>query len=107
MNKYLYLALISILFISGCTWVHLTSEGELVQKVTAADVEECKRIGDATVSVKDTIAGISRSSKKMAEELLLLGQNAASEMGGDTIVQASDIKDGEQTFNVYKCRFNL
>ena len=106
MSKYLCLLVISVFFVSGCTWVHLTSEGELVQNVTAADVEECKRIGDATVSVKDTIAGISRSSKKMAEELLILGQNAASEMGGDSIVQASDIKDGEQTFSVYKCRFN-
>ena len=104
MNKYLFLVLISIFFIAGCTWVHLTSEGELVQKVTASDVEECKRIGEATVSVKDTIAGISRSSEKMAEELLILGQNAASEMGGDTIVQVSEVQDGEQTFNVYKCR---
>ena len=104
MNKYLFLALISIFFIAGCTWVHLTSEGELVQKVTASDVDECKKIGEATVSVKNTIAGISRSSEKMAEELLILGQNAASEMGGDTIVQVSEVQKGEQTFNVYKCR---
>jgi len=104
MIKYLFISIITVLLITGCTWLHLTSEGELVQKVTAADVEECKRIGEATVSVKDTIVGISRSSAKMAEELLILGQNAASEMGGDTIVQASDIEGGEQTFNVYKCR---
>ena len=104
MNRYLLLALISILFISGCTWVHLTSEGELVQKVTASDVEECKRIGEATVSVKAKVAGINRSSEKIAGELLILGQNAASEMDGDTIVPVSDIKEGEQTFNVYRCR---
>jgi len=104
MNKYLLLALIPIFFISSCTWVHLTSEGELVQEVTAADAEECKRIGEATVSVKAKVAGINRSSKKVAGELFILGQNAASEMGGDTIVPASDIKDGEQTFNVYRCR---
>jgi hypothetical protein len=104
MNKYLFLLMIGVFLVSGCTWVHLTSEGELVQKVTASDVEECKRIGEATVSVKDTIAGISRSNEKMAAELLILGQNAASEMGGDTIVQVSEVQDGEQTFNVYKCR---
>ena len=104
MNKYLLLALISVFLVTGCTWVHLTSEGELVQKVTAADVEECKRIGEATVSVKAKVAGINRSSKKVAGELFILGQNAASEMGGDTIVPVSDIKDGEQTFNVYRCR---
>ena len=104
MSKYLCLLVISVFFVSGCTWVHLTSEGELVQKVMASDVEECKRIGETTVSVKDTIAGISRSSEKMAAELLILGQNAASEMGGDTIVQVSEVQDGEQTFKVYKCR---
>ena len=106
MVKYLLLFCISLFLITGCTWVHLTSEGELVQKVESADVEECKRIGEATVSVKDKIAGIGRSNTKVADELLILGQNAASEMGSDTIVQASDMKDGEQSFNVYKCRFN-
>ena len=104
MYKYLLLIMISTALVSGCTWVHLTSEGELVQKVTASDVEECKRVGEASVSVKDTIAGISRSREKMADELLILGQNAASEMGGDTIVQVSEVQNGEQTFKVYKCR---
>ncbi len=104
MNKYLLLALISVFWITGCSWVHLTSEGELVQKVTASDVEECKRIGEATVSVKAKVAGINRSSKKVAGELFILGQNAASEMGGDTIVPASEVQDGEQTFKVYRCR---
>ena len=104
MNKYLLLALISVFLVAGCSWVHLTSEGELVQKVTAADVEECKRIGEATVSVKAKVAGIKRSSKKVAGELFILGQNAASEMGGDTIVPVSEVQDGEQTFKVYRCR---
>jgi len=104
MRKYLLLYCISVFLITGCTWVHLTSDGELVQKVMAADVEECERFGEATVSVKDKIAGIGRSNTKMAGELLILGQNAAAEMGGDTIVQASEVHDGEQTFYVYKCR---
>jgi uncharacterized protein (DUF4213/DUF364 family) len=104
MKKYLLLILISVSFVSGCTWVHLTSEGELVQKVAAEDVEDCKRLGEATVSVKDKVVGIGRSRTKVSGELLILGQNAAAEMGGDTIVPASDIEDGEQTFNVYRCR---
>jgi hypothetical protein len=104
MNKYLLFTFIIILMITGCTWVHLTSEGELVQKIEVADVEECKRLGEATVSVKDKIVGIGRSNTKVTGELLILGQNAAAEMGGDTIVQASEVQDGEQTFTVYKCR---
>jgi hypothetical protein len=33
-----------------------------------------------------------------------LARNEAVKLKGDTIVPATDMKDGEQTFNVYRCQ---
>jgi hypothetical protein len=32
-----------------------------------------------------------------------LARNSAADMGGDTVVPVSEIQDGKQTFEVYKC----
>jgi hypothetical protein len=107
MKNYLILSIISVFLFSGCTWVSLTSEGELVQIFTASEVADCKSIGQATVSVKDKVAGVGRSRSKVEKELLILGQNSAAEMGGDAVVSVSGIQNGEQSFDVYKCRGDL
>jgi len=39
----------------------------------------------------------------MGEELEILAKNSAASMGGNVIVRISGIKDGEQSFDVYKC----
>lgn len=103
MYKYLVVAMISILLFAGCTWVRLTPAGEGVRVVLAAETVECKKIGQTTVSLLAKVAGIKRSAKKVAAELVTLGRNSGAEMGGDTIVPASRITDGEQDFDVYRC----
>jgi len=103
MYKYLVIAMIGILLFAGCTWVRLTPGGEEVRVVSATETAECKKLGQTTVSLLSKVAGIRRSAKKVTAELLTLGRNSGAEMGGDTIVPASDITDGEQCFDVYRC----
>ncbi|MBD3670338.1 MAG: DUF4156 domain-containing protein [Gammaproteobacteria bacterium] len=89
--------------IQACTWVKLTPEAEKVRVLSATEVESCKTVGKTTVSLKADIAGIDRNQEKVKKELETLGRNHAADMGGDTIVPASEIKDGKQSFDVYRC----
>lgn len=103
MGKNLGILMLSVLLLSGCTWVHLSPQGEQVRVVSEAKVADCKKIGVTTVSVMAKIGGVRRNKTIVAEELATLGRNSASEMGGDTIVPASEITGGEQSFDVYRC----
>jgi len=69
-----------------------------------SQIDGCKKLGRTTVSVLDKVAFISRSEEKMSDELETLGRNSAAEMKGDTIVAMSKIVDGEQVFDVYRCK---
>jgi len=104
MRKTLILLLITNLFVmTSCTWVHLTPQGENIRTVNESETAGCKKLGETTVSVLAKIAGIKRNREKIRTELRTLGRNSAAEMGGDTIVPVSEIKNGEQTFAVYEC----
>ncbi|TLS68359.1 DUF4156 domain-containing protein [Mariprofundus erugo] len=92
------------LLLHGCTWVEPTTEGVNVRVVYLAQVEGCKKLGSVKVGVLDKVLFVSRSEEQVAAELEVSGQNAAAEIGGDTIVATSRVIDGEQAFDVYRCR---
>lgn len=90
--------------VSSCTWVKLSHNGDNVRVVSLSEVQGCKSIGQTKVSVRDTFVGdLKRDEGKVARELMTLGRNSASEMGGDTITVASEVINGERSFNVYRC----
>jgi len=89
--------------LAGCTWVKPTADALDVRVAYLSQIDECKQLGRATVSVLDKVVFISRNEEDMADELETLGRNAAAEMKGDTIVAMSKIVDGERVFNVYRC----
>ena len=102
MRKIIGLGLV-VLLLSACSWVKMTPEGEEVTVAKAAHVANCKFAGTTTVSVKSDIVSFKRDAEKMKTELETLARNEANKLKGDTIVPVSEIKDGEQTFKVYKC----
>ncbi|MDH5408625.1 MAG: DUF4156 domain-containing protein [Gammaproteobacteria bacterium] len=102
MNK-LSIIVLSGFILSACTWVELTAEGEKVRVLSASEVKSCKKLGKAVVKVKHTIANVERNKEKMTKELEQLARNTAVELKGDTVVPATDIKEGKQTFHVYRC----
>ena len=89
--------------VTGCTWVKLTAEGEKARVLSRPEVAKCKRLGQTTVSLKSTIAGVERNAEKVKKELETLARNHASDLNGDTVVPETEIKNGQQTFSVYRC----
>lgn len=88
----------------ACTWVKSTPEGTNVVVSDSAGISNCVRKGEVTSSLKSRVGAFERKASKVAGELETLARNEAAQMGGDTIVAESDIKDGRQTFGVYQCR---
>lgn len=101
------LAIGSLLFCSwlctACTWVELTPGGEKARVLDASEITHCKKLGTTTSSVLSKVSIVERSEDKVADELARLARNAAADMGGDTVVPASDISEGKQSFTVYRC----
>lgn len=90
-------------FAAGCVFVQPTEAGKKVRVLTAAEVERCRSLGTLTSQVADTVGAIPRSREAVADDVLLNAKNAAAEQKADTIVPASEMKDGKQTFNMYRC----
>lgn len=89
--------------LAGCTWVKLTPEGEKVRVLSSTEVNTCKKLGKTVVSVRAVVAGIKRDKDKVKEELETLARNHAIDLEGDTVVPASSIENGQQTFWIYRC----
>lgn len=93
----------AVLGLMACSWVKLSPEGEKVRVLAQHEVASCKKIGKTTANVADKVVGMERKEHIVKENLEILGRNGAAEMGGDTIVPATPIEDGKQTFDVYRC----
>ena len=102
-NSWKLMILLMTGLLVSCTWVKLTPEGEKVRVLSIDEVASCKKLGKTTTSLKDKIAGMSRNEAKVQKEMQALARNSAADMGGDTVVPVSEVKDGRQTFEVYKC----
>ncbi len=88
----------------GCSFMDLTKEGEGVRVATADAVAACTGLGRTTASVVAEVASIPRHPDAVKENIEVTARNSAASMGGDTIVPASPIAEGKQTFEVYRCR---
>lgn len=108
MKKSLVLiSIVSLLMLTGIKWVKLTPEGEKVRVLDKNEVTSCKKLGSTTASLVSKIAIWDRNEKKIKQELEYLARNSAAsdfkEQHADTVVPASEIEDGKQKFDVYKC----
>jgi hypothetical protein len=92
-----------VLLLSGCAVVELSPEGEKTRVLTAEEVTKCTYKGKTTSRTTEKLVGAKRHEKAITEELLMLARNSAINLGGDTIVADGEIKDGMQTFKVYRC----
>ena len=104
MTKRIFFILLPLALLSfACTWAPLSQLGEKVRLLEANEVKTCTKKGKTTVSVKHEVLGVARNQKTIAAELARLARNAAPDLNGDTIVIVSPIKNGQRTFDVYKC----
>ena len=89
--------------IAGCTFVDLKPQAQKVRVLAAQEVRNCKHLGKVTASTAATIAFIARDRYSVTEEVQNLARNHAAGMNGDSIVAASPLSEGEQSFEVYRC----
>lgn len=92
-----------VTLIPSCTWVKVTPDGAKVRVATAREVGNCERKGEVTASLKSRVGAFERKPGKVAGELETLARNEGAEMGGDTVVAESNVKEGRQDFSIYLC----
>lgn len=102
-NLFLINILACLFVLSACTWVKLTPEGENVRVLTAQEAENCKKVARTTHSLKADVMGIDRKKEKVKTELETLARNAAPEYEANAVMPATEIEDGKQSFDVFKC----
>ena len=93
-----------LLCLQACTWVAPTEKGAGVVVSDGSGVSNCERKGEVLSKLKSRVGAFERNATKVANELEILARNEAALMGGDTVVAESTVRDGEQTFGVYRCR---
>jgi prefoldin subunit 5 len=93
-----------LLGLQACTWVKATEAGAKVVVSDGAGVSNCERKGEVESALKSRVGAFERNATKVAGELEILARNEAAKMGGDTVVAESNVRDGKQTFGVYRCR---
>lgn len=103
MKKIPWLLITGSIMLSGCTWVKVSPGGEKVRVLAPTDVKSCTLIGDTQVSLLARVGAVNRNEEKVQQELYALARNSAADMGGDTVVPASEVHEGKQRYTVYKC----
>lgn len=104
MNKLVFILTIVGLSTTACTWVKVNEGGSKVAVTSIDHVSNCEKVRNVNVKVKSNLGPVDRSSEKVATELATLARNEAVNFGGDTIVPTSEVKQGRQSFAVYKCK---
>lgn len=104
MKKMSLLLVAAVGLTSACTWVKVDEKGANIAVANAANVRNCEKVRTVNVNVKDNFVGsMKRDPNKVATELTNLARNQAANYDGDTIVPVSMVKDGRQSFDVFKC----
>jgi hypothetical protein len=97
------LATLAAALLGACAMVELTQGGAGVRIAKAEDVTGCVNLGRTTASVVHEVAGIPRHRDAVQDNINVTAKNSAATMDADTIVPASEVAEGKQTFNVYRC----
>lgn len=87
----------------ACNWVKLTEGGHAVRVAKPGEVASCEAKGRTHAQTSDRVGIFARRDQPIQLELESLARNEAALMGGDTIVPATPIEKGRQTFDVYRC----
>ena len=97
------LSLLAATLAGGCALVELTPGGAGVRLASAEAVVTCTNLGRVTADVIAKVGFLPRHPDTVQDNINVTARNAAAGMGADTIVPASNIVDGKQTFDVYRC----
>lgn len=100
--------LATALLLSSCTWVSVSPQAQQkgVIALSLDRVASCQQLSQTQVSVANTVGVFQRMPSDIEHDLTNLAINEAAKSGGDTVAALSPVKDGSQTFGIYKCLSN-
>jgi Domain of unknown function (DUF4156) len=90
-------------FAGGCSLVELSPAGAGVRLASREAVVTCTSLGRVTADVIAKVGFLPRHPEAVQDNINVTARNAAADMGADTIVPASEIENGKQSFDVYRC----
>jgi uncharacterized protein DUF4156 len=94
--------MITVLVLSGCTFVQLSDDGAGVAQLGPGDVANCQDKGLISTQTKAKMI-INRGREAVAEELTVLARNEAASLGANAIVPIGEPDNGKQRFRAYLC----
>ena len=93
-----------LLPVSGCTWVDLKPEAELVVVITPEIAETCRPQGTIVSSTRSQVGFYHRTSETLKAELETLARNQATTMDANAILPVGEVSEkGEQKFKAFRC----
>ena len=93
-----------VVLVSACTFIQPQPGSEQIVITRADAVSYCVKLGSTKVNALEKIGLFERDPAKLQANLEALARNSAVDMQGDTLVPASAVEHGRQTFDVYRCR---
>jgi hypothetical protein len=94
---------LGLVALAGCVGVKLTADGAQVRQAQPNEVGNCEVVGRVTSTIPSKTLN-KLAPGKVQEQLIVLARNEAPGFGGNTIVAAGPINQGQQEFNVFRCR---
>jgi hypothetical protein len=79
------------------------TSADAVRTGTAETVSGCHSVGSTHVSVQDRLADYAGQPGRTASELLLLAKQGAAQLGGNVVIEMTEIDEGSQSFAVFRC----
>ena len=98
--------LAAVSLMAGCssTLIGERLGADQVVLAQAADVGECKSMGQTTVQVLAGVGPISRGNDAVEDNLAQMARNDAIDRGANTIVKGNSLEFGKRTFELYRCK---
>ena len=97
------LGAVTVFSLVACSggWPALTAKE--VRLVGAEQLHGCENRGSTHVSVVDKLGKPGWNVDRVASELLQLAKNGATQLGGNSILEMTEVNDGVQSFAVFLC----
>lgn len=89
-------------FITACS-SGLSGSAQDVRLRTSGQLKGCENAGATHVSVADRLGQQDWDRERIAGELLKLAESGAVQLGGNTLVEMTEVIDGMQSFAVFNC----
>jgi hypothetical protein len=102
-SRMLLPVLSTAVLIGGCALVELTPTGAGVRLASPDAVVTCTNLGRITASVVHEVGILPRHPEAVQDNINVTARNRAAELGADTIVPVTEVEDGKQTFEIYRC----